>query len=72
MNVLLVNGVFNDFLGAEGDVSGRVEVGGPFVNSSFASSPSIDFGDLSKKGNLRWSTFDFQGIVRFYRMMEQR
>ena len=45
----MVDWVLDYFLGAEGDVSGRVEVGRPFVESAFAGSPSVNFGNLGKK-----------------------
>ena len=51
MDVLLVNGVLYNFLGAEGDISGWIEVSRSFMDSSFAGSPSINFGNLSERDN---------------------
>ena len=46
MDVFLVDGVFDDFPGAEGDVSGGVEIGGSVVDGSLSCSPLFNFGDL--------------------------
>ena len=53
VDVLVVDGVLDNFLGAEGDVSGGVEVGGPFMESTFAGSPGVNFCDLGKDNRVR-------------------
>lgn len=47
VDVFIVDGFFDNFSGAEGNVSWRVEVCGSLVKGSVDSSPSLDFWQLN-------------------------
>ena len=47
VDVFLVNGVFDNFSGAERNVSGWVEVSRSVVKGSFSGSPAFNFSDLN-------------------------
>ena len=46
MNVLLTDWIFYDFLGAEGDISARIEIGGSGSENTLSCSPCFNFGNL--------------------------
>jgi hypothetical protein len=47
VNDLLVNWLFDDFSGAEGNVSGWVKIDGALLQGSESGSAGFDFSDLS-------------------------
>jgi hypothetical protein len=49
MDVLLVNGVFHYFIGAEGNISAWIKISRSGVKGTLSSFPSFDFRYLNHK-----------------------
>ena len=47
VNVFVGDGVLDDLPGAEGDVSGGVEIGGSLVKGALSGSPLLNLGNLN-------------------------
>ena len=70
MDVLLINWLFNDFFGAERNISGRVKIDRFLMEGSFSSPPLFDFMDLCLKMLVQFLAFGFLELERFFRRKE--